>query len=107
MNDSDCKNTWCTAHEIDSDGTASCRTAIEVGDWDATLAINDEATLVWLGHPDIIHVDDATALTPQAAIDLGRALILQGIRGLEAGADVARSDSKSASGRAIASEVRQ
>lgn len=83
MNDTDCSNTWCTAHEIDSDGTASCSATTEVDDWDATLTINDEAALVWLGHPDIIHVDDATALTPQAAIDLGRALILQGIRGLE------------------------
>lgn len=107
MNDTDCSNTWCTAHEIDSDGTASCSNTTEVDDWDATLTINDEAALVWLGHPDIIHVDDATALSPQAAIDLGRALIMQGLRALETGADVARSDSKSASGRAIASRSLQ
>lgn len=74
---------FCGSHDVDSDGSESCTSIVEVGEWDAVLVVNDEAVQVWPEHPSIIRVEDEATLTPQQAIDYGRALILQGMRGLE------------------------
>jgi hypothetical protein len=102
---------FCDLHNVDSDGTQSCTSVVEVGEWDAVLVINDEAVQIWPEHPSIIRVEDEATLTPQQAIELGRALILQGMRGLEVErrgpAEITGSDEVSASVHLHLQEVAQ
>lgn len=87
---------WCGQHAIDSDLTESCTTIEQAGEWDVVLTVvTGEPLRIWPEHPDIVRVNNEATLTPQEAIELGRALILQGMRGL-ATADVAVSDETSA-----------
>jgi hypothetical protein len=87
---------WCGEHAVDSDLTESCTSIEEAGDWDVVLTVvTGEPPRIWAEHPDFVRVSDEATLTPQAAIELGRALILQGMRGLEL-AQVRESDAVSA-----------
>lgn len=87
--------TWCRAHD-----EGICTSIEEAGEWDAVLQVADGHPRIWPEHPGIIRVEDEATLSPRASIELGRALILQGMRGLEVergkSSDFAGSDEESA-----------
>lgn len=55
---------------------------IEAGKWTIGLSRCDGETSVWLHHPTVIPDELAGRLDPREALEMGRALIVQGMRGL-------------------------
>lgn len=84
---------WCSPDLHDPEGICVARD-LTAGKWEIGLSDDGTGPVVYASHPEILPAVERGALTPEDAIELGRALILQGMRGLET-ARVARSDDKS------------
>jgi hypothetical protein len=74
---------FCTNH---ADGI--CRADdLDAGKWEIGLSDDGTGPTIYLAHPEILPAVERGAMDPEDAVALGRALVLQGRRGLRSRSD--------------------